>query len=106
MCRRCGEPDRRGSNKSRRARKLRLIRVYGDEAKGTIGCIWCDKVLNYKTLTVDRLVPGCEGGTYRWENIAPACRHCNIVRYFTAHEFPDGCEYGPAVPPELEEISA
>lgn len=29
------------------------------------------------TVTVDRIIPGCRGGTYRRNNIRPACRDCN-----------------------------
>lgn len=29
------------------------------------------------TVTVDRIVPGCKGGTYRRNNIRPACGPCN-----------------------------
>ena len=28
-------------------------------------------------LTVDRIIPGCQGGTYRRTNIRPACGDCN-----------------------------
>lgn len=28
-------------------------------------------------LTVDRIIPGCKGGTYRRDNIRPACGGCN-----------------------------
>ena len=28
-------------------------------------------------LTVDRIIPGCRGGTYRRSNIRPACSDCN-----------------------------
>lgn len=28
-------------------------------------------------LTVDRIIPGCRGGTYRRNNIRPACGPCN-----------------------------
>lgn len=29
------------------------------------------------TVTVDRIIPGCRGGTYRRDNIRPACTDCN-----------------------------
>lgn len=28
-------------------------------------------------VTVDRIIPGCDGGTYRRNNIRPACFDCN-----------------------------
>lgn len=30
-----------------------------------------------RPLTIDRIIPGCEGGTYRRNNIRPACGPCN-----------------------------
>lgn len=30
-----------------------------------------------RPLTVDRIIPGCQGGTYRRNNIRPACGSCN-----------------------------
>lgn len=30
------------------------------------------------TVTPDRIVPGCRGGTYRHDNIRPACLPCNM----------------------------
>lgn len=40
-------------------------------------CYRCGVLLTVDTLTVDRIVPGCRGGTYRRENIRPACQTCN-----------------------------
>lgn len=40
-------------------------------------CYRCGALLTADTLTVDRIVPGCRGGTYRRENIRPACGTCN-----------------------------
>jgi len=40
-------------------------------------CYRCGKLLLLDTLTVDRIKPGCQGGTYRRENIRPACEDCN-----------------------------
>lgn len=40
-------------------------------------CYRCGKLLTLVTLTVDRIVPGCRGGTYRRTNIRPACSDCN-----------------------------
>jgi hypothetical protein len=41
-------------------------------------CYRCGTLLTEETLTVDRIVPGCMGGTYRRTNIRPACGPCNI----------------------------
>jgi 5-methylcytosine-specific restriction endonuclease McrA len=40
-------------------------------------CFRCGRLLTLLTLTVDRIVPGCRGGTYRRSNIRPACIGCN-----------------------------
>lgn len=41
-------------------------------------CYRCGLLLTVETVTVDRRVPGCEGGTY-WDkgNLRPACGTCN-----------------------------
>lgn len=88
MCRRCGEPDRRGKARERRARKRWLLKEFGDGV--TCPCTWCGKTLTFTTLQQDRLVPG---GPYRRDNLVPACGPCNIGR--NAEHIPEGCEYGP-----------
>jgi len=40
-------------------------------------CYRCGVLLTVVTVTVDRIIPGCRGGTYRRDNIRPACSHCN-----------------------------
>ena len=40
-------------------------------------CYRCGCLLTVDTVTVDRIVPGCQGGTYRRDNIRPACGPCN-----------------------------
>lgn len=40
-------------------------------------CYRCGRLLVFETLTVDRIIPGCQGGTYRRTNIRPACGPCN-----------------------------
>ena len=40
-------------------------------------CYRCGRLLTVDTVTVDRIVPGCKGGTYRRDNIRPACGPCN-----------------------------
>lgn len=41
-------------------------------------CYRCGKLLVFLTLTVDRIIPGKKGGTYRRNNIRPACGPCNF----------------------------
>lgn len=40
-------------------------------------CYRCGVLLTADTLTVDRIVPGAHGGTYRRSNIRPCCGTCN-----------------------------
>lgn len=40
-------------------------------------CYRCGVLLTAETVTVDRIIPGCQGGTYRRANIRPACGSCN-----------------------------
>ena len=40
-------------------------------------CYRCGRLLTVATVTVDRIIPGCQGGTYRRDNIRPACGPCN-----------------------------
>jgi HNH endonuclease len=40
-------------------------------------CYRCGQLLTVDTVTVDRIVPGCQGGTYRRDNIRPCCGPCN-----------------------------
>lgn len=40
-------------------------------------CYRCGKLLTVATVTVDRRIPGCLGGTYHHNNIRPACARCN-----------------------------
>lgn len=40
-------------------------------------CYRCGTLLSVDTVTVDRIIPGAQGGTYRRNNIRPACGTCN-----------------------------
>lgn len=42
-------------------------------------CYRCGQLLTEDTVTVDRIIPGCQGGTYRRDNIRPACGPCNSL---------------------------
>lgn len=39
-------------------------------------CYRCGTLLTVDTVSPDRIVPGCEGGTYKRGNIRPACTTC------------------------------
>lgn len=66
----------RGSAESRRARKTWLLVQFGNGTRAR--CATCPAWLTFETITVDRWpIPGCEGGTYRRDNIRPMCGTCN-----------------------------
>ena len=68
----------RGSAASRRIRKRWLLDNHGDGV--TVPCAFCAAPLTFDTVTVDRHpIPGCNGGTYRRNNIRAACGTCNSV---------------------------
>lgn len=89
----------RGSSADRRARRAYLMVVYASDVKGFARCYRCGRLLYNEddwpdhpmswvvvpkatfevayALTVDRIIPGCQGGTYRRNNIRPACMGCN-----------------------------
>ncbi len=85
----------RGSSEDRRRRREWLIatfranydlaRIPGlgvimtpvGEGQPSCRCYRCGTLLTVDTVTVDRIIPGCQGGTYRRNNIRPACGSCN-----------------------------
>lgn len=42
-------------------------------------CYRCGCLLTENDVTSDRIVPGCQGGTYARNNIRPACLNCNSI---------------------------
>lgn len=68
----------RGNTRDRAARKEWLLRTFqADLGPGYCRCFRCGSPLNFRTVTVDRIVPGCKGGRYTRDNIRPACMGCN-----------------------------
>lgn len=68
----------RGSARDRASRRRYLLATYqADAGPGTCRCYRCGRVLTGRTLTVDRIRPGCLGGRYVRANIRPACARCN-----------------------------
>jgi hypothetical protein len=67
----------RGSAADRLARKLWLMDAYASDVQSHVRCYRCGEPLDIDTVTVDRIIPGCLGGTYRRNNIRPACGTCN-----------------------------
>lgn len=67
----------RGGSDARRRRRAWLVKTYASDVPGHCRCFRCGRLLTEVTVTVDRIVPGCEGGTYARHNIRPACADCN-----------------------------
>jgi 5-methylcytosine-specific restriction endonuclease McrA len=71
--------DQRGNAAARRARKGYLLVLWGNGE--TCPCSYgCGTVLDWSSIEADRIIPGSLGGTYRRENVIPACRSCNVAR--------------------------
>lgn len=64
--------EKRGNARNRRARKLWMLATWGDGTK--CPCVHCGAQLDYDSVEADRIV--C-GGSYRRDNVQPACRTCN-----------------------------
>ncbi len=75
----------RGSAANRARRRQWLVDVFGwrlPDGTGIVLCYRCSVPLLQdedpdapgQSLTVDRIIPGCEGGRYVQGNIRPACR--------------------------------
>lgn len=56
---------------------LRCFPVPLGKGNAACRCYRCGALLTVDTVTVDRIIPGCQGGTYRRNNIRPACARCN-----------------------------
>jgi hypothetical protein len=67
--------EKRGSSYARRARKLWMLATWGDGEK--CPCVHCGAQLSFTEVEADRIIPG---GSYRHENVQPACRACNLQR--------------------------
>lgn len=67
----------RGGSKDRARRRAFLLNTYAADVSLFVRCYRCGVLLGERELTVDRIVPGALGGTYRRNNIRPACGPCN-----------------------------
>jgi len=56
---------------------LAPVPVQPGDGEPACRCYRCGVLLTVDTVTVDRIIPGCMGGTYRRSNIRPACGPCN-----------------------------
>ena len=86
----------RGSSYERRRRRAWIMENWASDFPGFVRCYRCGVLLynpaepptddygsavvvlgNAHPLTIDRIVPGCQGGTDRRNNTRPACARCN-----------------------------
>jgi hypothetical protein len=90
----------RGNTEARRRRRAWLIETYQADIKGFARCYRCGRLVYNpddfppgslgvvvldkhgrphaaREMTVDRIIPGCQGGRYVRNNIRPACLGCN-----------------------------
>lgn len=82
--------NQRGNTEDRRRRREWLVETYRANVDALVAqsgllvvtvpacrCYRCGVLLTVDSVTVDRIIPGCKGGTYRRNNIRPACADCN-----------------------------
>lgn len=70
----------RGSSRERRRRRKAVVAAHGWPDAGIVVCWLCELVMGLADFTIDRVVPGIEGGTYALSNCRPCCRPCNLER--------------------------
>jgi len=76
--------DKRGNSRDRKARKMWLLSpAAGFGGNGDMApCAMkidsqCQEIVDFVSMEVDRIIPGCLGGRYVRGNIRPACQPCN-----------------------------
>ncbi len=73
-----GVDDRGSSYDRRRRRNFLLSPASGLGGAGDMVPCWeCGAMVRYKTLIVDRIIPGEQGGRYTRDNIRPHCCTCS-----------------------------
>lgn len=79
-CKRAGG-EKRGNSYDRARRRAWMLSQPKWNGDGvTCECVHCHSTLTDATVEADRIIPGSLGGTYRRDNIQPACRSCNLAR--------------------------
>ena len=69
----------RGNTEARRRRKAWVMEAWESDWPGRVRCYRCGRALTAAEVTLDRVVPGCQGGGYSRDNIRPACGPCNSL---------------------------
>jgi hypothetical protein len=75
----CTNGNRRGNAEARRRRRQWLLDTFGDGTRAACALALspdCAGLVTFETISADRIVPGYLGGTYRRDNIQPACGPC------------------------------
>lgn len=67
----------RGSTRDRAARRAWIMKNWASDYVDCVRCYRCGTLLYRRELTIDRIIPSAHGGTYRRNNIRPACSLCN-----------------------------
>lgn len=67
--------EKRGNSTDRANRKLWMLFEFGNGEY--VPCVHCKTVLTFESVESDRITPG---GSYRRDNVQPACRRCNAAR--------------------------
>jgi 5-methylcytosine-specific restriction endonuclease McrA len=68
----------RGNTHDRRMRRLFLLSPESGFGGNNVyvPCWECGTLVDYASMVVDRIVPGCRGGGYQRWNIRPQCHTC------------------------------
>ena len=80
--------DRRGGSNGRRQRRQTVWSQWGGPGRGYVACVHCGlrchvdpvNVECYERFDLDKIIDSTEGGTYRVDNLLPACPACNRGR--------------------------
>lgn len=78
----------RGNTTDRERRKRWLFDSWRSDTPGYVRCYRCGCLLDWYTVTIDRIKPGAKGGRYVRGNIRPACAFDNSSTGQAAKAYP------------------
>jgi hypothetical protein len=76
--------DDRPNSRQRAASREALLKEFGDGSKAP--CVCCGRNVTKDTMSLDRIVPGSDGGSYARKNLVPMDYDCNRERSDTPFE--------------------
>lgn len=76
--------NQRGNSSDRRARKKWVLETFGDGK--TAPCFLCKWPMHPEQMEIDRIIPDFLGGTYKRDNIRPACPTCNKLAWLEVRQ--------------------